>query len=97
MNNELGRFVEEIMELGPGGLWPNSGGDVTQRLKQATAELVQALKQPQYYSKAQLQSLAQQIEGYLMAEETVNSWGQPATDRLIDTLHHLTATCKRQF
>jgi hypothetical protein len=90
MNNELGRFVEEIMSLGPGGRWPNSGGDITQRLKQTTAQFAQALQEPQHYSKAEVQSLARQIEGFLLAEETVNSWGRSVTDRLIDNLHDLT-------
>ncbi|HTB49171.1 MAG TPA: hypothetical protein VK712_03755 [Verrucomicrobiae bacterium] len=89
MNDALGQFVRQIMSLGPGGRWPNSGGDVTQRLKQSTAQFAQALQEPQNYSKAQVQALAQEIEGLLMAEGTVNGWSQATTDSLIDTLHDL--------
>jgi hypothetical protein len=90
MNEKLGRFVEQIMSLGPSGRWPNSGGDITQRLQQSTIQFAQALQEPSSSSSAQVQALAEEIEGFLMAEETVNSWGQAATDKLVDTLHDLT-------
>lgn len=90
MNEKLGRFVEQVMSLGPGGRWPNSGNDITQRLQQSTAQFAQALQEPQNYSTAQVQALAEEIEGFLLAEDTVNSWGQAVTDKLIDTLHDLT-------
>jgi hypothetical protein len=90
MNEKLGRFVEQVMSLGPGGRWPNSGNDITQHLQQSTAQFAQALQEPQNYSVTQVQALAEKIEGFLLAEDTINSWGQTATDNLIDALHDLT-------
>jgi hypothetical protein len=92
MNEELGRFVEEIMVLTASHRWFtfDTGDDINQRLQQSTYKFAQALQAPQNSSSAQIQELSKEIEGSLLAEETVNKLGQPTVDRLIDELHKLT-------
>jgi hypothetical protein len=92
MNENLGRFVEEIMVLTASHRWFtfDTGDDINQRLQQSTYQFAQALQEPHTSSPVQIQALAREIEGSLLAEETINKLGQPSVDRLIDELHKLT-------
>jgi CHASE3 domain sensor protein len=93
MNEELRQFVEQIMALPASARrYGSTGDDITQNLQQSTYEFAQALQEPQNYSFEQIQKLSQEIEGSLLAEETVDRLGQPTIDGLIDKLHHLAQT-----
>jgi len=66
-----------------------SGNAITQKLKQTTAKFAKAIEEPYNTSKQETIKLAQEIEGLLLTEETVNNWDQVSTDALIDQLHDL--------
>ena len=90
MNEELGQFVEQIMSLQASVMrFGSTGDDITQNLQESTYEFAQATQEPQNYSHEQIQKLSREIEGSLLAEETVDRLGQPVVNELVDKLHRL--------